>query len=47
MSAASIIMGITFAIKKLRTTVISWGQEPSGYMSEDYRIQVYDKDWTP
>ena len=47
MSASSIIMGITFAIKKLRTAAITWGQEPSGYTHEDYQIQVYDKDWTP
>ena len=47
MSASSIIMGIFFAIKKLRTSAITWGQEPSGYMNEDYHIQVYDKDWNP
>ena len=47
MSASSIIMGIYFAIKKLRTSAITWGQEPSGYMNEDYHIQVYDKDWNP
>jgi len=46
MSVTSIIMGITFSIKKLRTSAITWGQEPSGYMNEDYSIQVYDKDWT-
>ena len=45
MSATSIIMGINFAIKKLRTSAITWGQEPSGYRNEDYDIQVYDKDW--
>jgi len=37
-SASSIIMGITFAIKKLRTSAITWGQEPSGYINEDYQI---------
>jgi len=47
MSATSIIMGINFAIKKLRTSAITWGQEPSGYRNEDYDIQVYDKDWNP
>ena len=47
MSATSIIMGIIFAIKKLRTSAIAWGQEPSGYTNEDYDIQVYDKDWNP
>ena len=47
MSATSIIMGITFAIPKLRTSAITWGQEPSGYANEDYHIQVYNKDWTP
>jgi len=47
MSASSIIMSITFSIKNLRTSAISWGQGPSGYMNEDYQIQVYDKDWTP
>jgi exonuclease III len=47
MSASSIIMGITFAIPKLRTSAITWGQEPSGYANEDYHIQVYDRDWNP
>jgi len=47
MSASSIILGIIFAIKKLRTSAITWGQEPSRYVNEDYHIQVYDKDWTP
>jgi len=44
MLASSIIMGIHFAIPKLRTSAITWDQEPSGYMNEDYHIQVYDKD---
>jgi len=47
MSAASIILGITFVITKLRTTAITWGQEPSGYTYDDYSLQVYDKGWTP
>jgi len=46
MSTSSIIMGITFAVPKLRTSAITWGQQPSGYVNEDYHIQVYNKDWT-
>jgi len=45
MSTSSIIMGIFFAIKKLRTSAITWGQEPSCYMNKDYHNQAYDKDW--
>jgi len=47
MSAAAVILGILFAILKLRTSAISWGQEPSGHQNTDYPLVVHDRDWQP
>jgi len=36
MSTAAAILGILFAILKLRTSAENWGQEPSGHQKTDY-----------
>jgi len=47
MSAAAAILGILLNIVKLRTSAISWGQEPSGYQKTDYPLVIHDRDWQP
>jgi len=45
MSATAAILGILFAILKLRTSAKNWGQEPFGHQNTDYLLVVHDRDW--
>jgi len=47
MSAAAAILGILFAILKLKTSARSWGQKPSGHQNTDYQLVVHDHNWQP